>query len=176
MFRASLILPVVALLVPVGELRAAKNLKVGSSAISEGKRIPKTYTADGKDISPPLHWGGVPSGAKSIAVICDDPDAPGKVWVHWVLFNLSPRTRELSSAVPKRATVQGGARQGTNDMKRIGYNGPAPPKGKPHHYHFKVYALDKKLRLKAGATKQDLLRMMKGHILAEGELVGLYGR
>jgi Raf kinase inhibitor-like YbhB/YbcL family protein len=173
-FKTWLVLPLAVLLWPGGEVTAAAKLKVTSSAFGEGQRIPKKYTADGKDTSPPLHWSGVPRGTKNIAIICDDPDAPGKVWVHWVLFNLPARTRELSGGVAKRRTVLHGARQGTNDMRKIGYNGPAPPRGKPHHYHFKVYALDKKLRLRAGATKQELVAVMKGHILAEGELVGLH--
>jgi Raf kinase inhibitor-like YbhB/YbcL family protein len=176
MFRTVILAALSTLLFSGPPLAAAGKLEVSSPAFSEGKSIPKKYTGAGDDVSPPLKWGKVPAGTKSIAVICDDPDAPKKTWVHWVLFNLPPDTKELPEGVEKKKTLSSKAKQGKNDMKKIGYNGPYPPKGKAHHYHFKVYALDKKLSLKAGSTKKKLLANMKGHILAEGQLIGTFKR
>lgn len=151
-------------------------MKVTSSAFQEGEIIPKQYTGDGKDISPPLAWEGAPAAAQSFALICDDPDAPRGDWVHWVLFNLPADTTDLPEAVPAEKTVLVTARQGTNDFRNIGYSGPSPPRGPAHRYYFKGYALDLVLNLKAGATKQELLDAMTGHIIAEGKLMGRYGR
>ncbi len=176
MLRTAILAALSTLLVSGNPAPAADKLEVSSPAFGEGKTIPKKYTGSGNDVSPPLKWGKVPAGTKSIAIICDDPDAPKKVWVHWVLFNLPAETKELSEGVEKKKTLSSGAKQGKNDMKKIGYNGPYPPRGKAHHYHFKVYALDKKLSLKAGATKKKLLAKMKGHILAEGQLIGTFKR
>jgi Raf kinase inhibitor-like YbhB/YbcL family protein len=147
-----------------------------SAAFREGETIPREYTGDGKDISPPLRWPAAPEGAKSFALICDDPDAPRGTWVHWVLYNLPGDVREVGPEVPPREVLANGARQGKNDFGRIGYGGPAPPRGKPHRYFFKLYALDRALDLAAGATKDQLLAAMKGHVLAEGQLMGKYGR
>ena len=176
MFRTAILAALSTLLFSGSPLAAAGKLDVSSPAFSEGKPIPKMYTRAGDDVSPPLQWGKVPAGTKSIAVICDDPDAPKKTWVHWVIFNLPRDTKELPKGVEKKKTLSSKAKQGKNDMKKIGYNGPYPPKGKAHHYRFKVYALDKKLPLKAGATKKKLLANMKGHILAEGQLIGTFQR
>jgi hypothetical protein len=123
-----------------------------------------------------LQWSGVPPAAKSLALICDDPDAPMGTWVHWVLYDLPPATPGLSEGVPKAPELPGGAKQGLNDYKKIGYGGPCPPPGKPHRYFFKLYALDANTSLKPGLTKKDLLKAMEGHILAEGELMGTYQR
>jgi Raf kinase inhibitor-like YbhB/YbcL family protein len=152
-------------------------MDVTSTAFLEGTTIPKVNTGDGKDISPPLRWSGAPANTQSIALLCDDPDAPRKEpWVHWVLFNMPADTRELPEAVPASDTLPGGGKQGKNDFGNIGYGGPAPPPGKPHRYYFKLYALDTMLNLKEGATKQELEQAMKGHILASGQLMGKYGR
>lgn len=151
------------------------NIKVTSSAFVEGGMIPKQYTCDGKDVSPPLKWEGVPDTAKTIALICDDPDAPMGTWVHWVLFNLPAKVQELPENVPPAKTLPNGAKQGTNDFGRIGYGGPCPPGG-THRYYFKVYALDCELKLDAGATKAQLLKAMEGHIVAQGQLMGKYKR
>jgi Raf kinase inhibitor-like YbhB/YbcL family protein len=152
-------------------------MEVTSTAFQEGATIPKQYTGDGRDISPPLRWSGAPDDRQSFALICDDPDAPRKEpWVHWVLFNLPADTHELPEAVPADETLTHGAKQGMNDFGKVGYGGPAPPRGKPHRYHFKLYALDSMLNLKEGATKQQLEQAMKGHILASGQLIGDYGR
>ena len=117
------------------------SIEVTSTAFQQGMTIPKQYTGDGADQSPPLRWSEPPSGTKSIALICDDPDAPRGTWVHWVLFNLPTQTRELEEGVPTTATLPSGAKQGKNDFGNIGYGGPAPPKGKAHRYFFKLYAL-----------------------------------
>jgi Raf kinase inhibitor-like YbhB/YbcL family protein len=150
--------------------------ELSSPAFGAGADIPKQYTGDGKDVSPPLRWAEPPQGTKSFALICDDPDAPRGTWVHWVLFNLPADRRQLEEGVPTDGELPGGARQGKNDFGKIGYGGPAPPPGKPHRYYFRLYALDGPLDLAAGATRSQVVTAMKGHILAEGELMGRYGR
>jgi Raf kinase inhibitor-like YbhB/YbcL family protein len=151
-------------------------VQVTSSAFAEGQPIPAKYTCDGEDISPPLKWGSIPQGAKSLALICDDPDAPAGTWVHWVLYDLPATVAELPERVPMTETIPNGGKQGINDFKRVGYGGPCPPRGGPHRYFFKLYALDAELQLKAKATKKELVRAMEGHILAEGQLMGTYKR
>ncbi|HEV3146289.1 MAG TPA: YbhB/YbcL family Raf kinase inhibitor-like protein, partial [Gemmataceae bacterium] len=141
-------------------------MKLTSTAFTEGSTIPKTYTGDGEDHSPPLKWSDVPEKTKCFALICDDPDAPLGTWVHWVLFNIPADQREMQEGVSADGTVAGGAKQGKNDFKKLGYGGPAPPKGKPHRYYFKLYALDSMLDLKEGASKKDVEQAIKGHILA----------
>ncbi len=151
-------------------------IQVSSSAFTEGAPIPARYTCEGQDVSPPLKWSNIPQNAKSIALIADDPDAPVGTWVHWVLYNLPPTVTELPEGVPTTDTLANSARQGRNDFQRTGYGGPCPPRGSPHRYFFKIYALDAMLSLKPGATKKDLLKAMEGHILAEGQLMGTYKR
>ncbi len=150
-------------------------LDVTSSAFEEGGAIPARYTCDGLDISPPLSWSPVPSGTQSLALIAEDPDAPRGAFAHWVIYNLPPDTRRLPEDVPNRQTLPGGALQGMNGAGSIGYTGPCPPGG-THRYFFKVYALDTELDLGAGATKEDVVRAMEGHVLAEGRLLGTYQR
>ncbi|HIJ65963.1 MAG TPA: YbhB/YbcL family Raf kinase inhibitor-like protein [Candidatus Hydrogenedentes bacterium] len=152
------------------------SLTVSSSAFQNGAAIPKQYTGDGPDVSPPLTWGAPPDGTKSFALICDDPDAPVGTWVHWVIYDIKPETRELPEGVPTQETLADGAKQGLNDFRKVGYGGPAPPRGKPHRYFFKLYALDAELGLKPRATKKDVERAMKGHVLADGQLMGTYQR
>src|ERR1700736_425952 len=149
-------------------------MKVTSSAFQSGQAIPATYTCDGVDISPPLHWSGVPAAAHSLALICGDPDAPVGTWVHWVFYDLPVPTTDLTEKVPTLETLPSGAKQGINDFRRVGYAGPCPPPGKPHRYYFKLYALDADLALKPRANKAELLRAMEGHLLAEGQLMGIY--
>ena len=151
------------------------DLKITSSAFEEGGLIPPKYTCDGENVSPPLKWEAVPEGAKSIALISDDPDAPMGTWVHWVLFNLPGETKELAENVPPDKTLTNAARQGTNDFRKIGYGGPCPPAG-THRYFFKIYALDAQIDMPAGATKAELLKAMQGHILSQGQLMGKYKR
>ncbi len=148
-------------------------LEIKSTAFVEGGTIPKKYTCEGPNISPPLSWTQPPEGTKSLVLICDDPDAPMGTWVHWVLYGLSPNTLELPEDVPGKKEVLGGAKQGTNGFRRIGYGGPCPPGG-THRYFFKLYAIDSELDFSAGATKDEVLRDIEGHILAEGQLMGRY--
>lgn len=150
-------------------------IKMTSSAFKEGDIIPRKYTCDGQDISPPLAWESVPDATKSLALISDDPDAPMGTWVHWVIFNLPPDAKELSENVPTQRELKNGAKQGTNDFRRIGYGGPCPPRG-THRYYFKLYALDTMIDISPGATKSQLLKAMEGHILAQGQLMGKYSR
>ena len=151
-------------------------MTITSSAFRPGQPIPSKYTCEGEDVSPPLQWSDLPAGAKSLSLICDDPDAPFGTWVHWVVYELPLTTGELTEKVSTSQILPDGAKQGRNDFKRVGYGGPCPPPGKPHRYYFKLYALDTDLGLKPGATKQDLLRAMEGHILAEAQLMGTYQR
>jgi Raf kinase inhibitor-like YbhB/YbcL family protein len=151
------------------------DIKVTSSAWQEGEMIPGKYTCDGENISPPLTLSSIPEGTKSIALISDDPDAPAKVWVHWVIFNLPPDTTRLEENIPSQTKLSNGALQGKNDSGTTGYTGPCPPDG-THRYYFKAYALDKMLDLSPGITKQNLLETMQGHILGEGSLMGRYRR
>jgi len=151
-------------------------LDLNSAAFESDAMIPKDYTVDGKNISPAINWSEGPERTKSFALICEDPDAPKKTWVHWVAYNLPGELRVLPEGISPASTLPDGALEGKNDFGKIGYGGPAPPPGKPHRYVFHVYALDKPLNLPAGATKDELLLAMKGHILAEGQIIGKYAR
>jgi Raf kinase inhibitor-like YbhB/YbcL family protein len=151
-------------------------MKLTSTAWTEGQRIPTEYTCDGDDSSPPLAWTDAPAGAKSLALICDDPDAPMGTWVHWVIYDLPLDLRGLTEGLPTKDRLPDGALQGLNDFKRVGYGGPCPPPGKPHRYYFTLYALDVTLNLKPRATKAQVLDACKGHVLAEAQLMGRFGR
>jgi Raf kinase inhibitor-like YbhB/YbcL family protein len=150
-------------------------MKLTSSAFEAGGMIPKKYTCDGQDISPPLSWSDVPGGAKSLALIADDPDAPAGTWVHWVAWNIPVTARGLDENVPKRDQLADGSKQGTSDFRRVGYGGPCPPSG-THRYFFKLYALDTTFTLPASTTKKDLEKAMQNHILGQAELMGKYSR
>jgi hypothetical protein len=150
-------------------------LEVISPAFEPAKPIPGKYTCDGRDISPPLRWGGVPEGAQTLVLICDDPDAPMGTWVHWVVYDIPPSVDSLAENVPKSDTIPCGGRQGKTDFGRVGYGGPCPPGG-THRYFFKIYALDTVLNLPPGKTKNDIEQAMKGHVIAQGELFGTYAR
>ena len=152
------------------------NISVYSDGFENGARLASDYSCDGENISPDLHWEAIPDGTKSIALIMDDPDAPGRTFVHWVLYNIPASSRGFSGGVKKNTSLEDGSLQGKNDFGRIGYDGPCPPPGKPHRYFFKVYALDTKPALKSGITKKQLEKAMSGHILAKGEIIGTYGR
>ena len=149
-------------------------IAVLSAAFAMGAALPDRYACTNR--SPPLAWGEVPTNTQSIAVLCDDPDAPVGDWVHWVLFNLAPETRSLPENVARNAQFPGNAVQGLNDYNRVGYDGPCPPPGQKHRYHFKVFALDARLALDAKARKKDLLGAMRDHVLAQGDLMGIYAR
>ena len=152
---------------------------LSSRAFENGAPIPLKHTCDGADMSPPLSWTGSPAGTKSLALIADDPDAPSGTFVHWILFNLPGNEVQLPDNVHRGETLPqkfGGALQGKNDFRRIGYGGPCPPPGPAHRYSFRLHALDAALPLKAGATKQELVAAMQGHILASAELMGTYAR
>ena len=159
------------------------SIQLVSPAFSNGEMLPLDYTADGADRSPPLAWSNIPADAQSLALICDDPDAPSpEPWVHWLIYDLSPQLNELSEGIEPSAlpTVPAGAVQGQNSWTRgqtIGYRGPAPPPGHGlHHYHFRLYALDQPLRIGPGADVNALQQAMQGHVLATGELIGTYQR
>jgi len=154
---------------------ATMALTVTSTAFKEGGMIPKRYTCDGDDVSPDLSWSGVPEGTRTLALICDDPDAPMGTWVHWVLFDIPPDVTSLPEAVPPQKILSNGARHGKNDFRKFGYGGPCPPGG-THRYYFKLYALNSAINLEVGIAKSKLLEAMKGHILAEGQLMGKYRR
>ncbi len=151
-------------------------MELRSSAFTAGGNIPSRHTCDGEDLSPPLSWDVPPANARSFALICDDPDAPGGDWVHWVPYNLPEAARSLEQGTPARGDLPNGARQGRNDFGRLGYGGPCPPRGPALRYFFRLYALDVVLTLAAGATKKQLLSAMQGHILAQAELMGRYQR
>ncbi len=146
-----------------------------SPAFEPGGMIPSEYTCDGADISPPLECQNIPPDTKSLALICDDPDAPVGTWVHWVLYNWPASEARFPENIPPKKELENGAQQGINDFRKIGYGGPCPPAG-THRYFFKLYALDNFLRLPPGVTKVQLLKAMEGHILLEAQLVGRYKR
>ncbi len=146
------------------------SLELTSPAFQNGQTIPRQYTGDGRNVSPPLRWTDPPAGTQSFALICEDPDAPRGTFTHWVAFNLPAESRGLDEGVSP------GGVEGKNDFGKSGYGGPAPPRGKPHRYYFKLHALDQRLDLKANATREQLVAAMKGHVLAEADLMGTYGR
>jgi Raf kinase inhibitor-like YbhB/YbcL family protein len=148
---------------------------VRSSAFQAGGAIPRQFTCDGADQSPPLVWSDLPDGTKSLALIVEDPDAPGSTFVHWVLFNVPPGPGELAQAVPHLSTLDNGARQGRNDFRRVGYGGPCPPRGSTHHYYFRLFALALPLDLTPGATAYELRAAIQGHTLATAEFMGTFG-
>jgi Raf kinase inhibitor-like YbhB/YbcL family protein len=150
-------------------------IKLTSTAFDEGGMIPSRYTCDGENVSPPLAWSGVPESAKSLALVADDPDTDHGTWTHWVVYKIPATEKGLPENVPAGDTLASGARQGTNDPKKTAYSGPCPPSG-THRYFFKLYALDTDLNLPPGATKDQLLKATEGHVVAEGQLVGLYRR
>jgi Raf kinase inhibitor-like YbhB/YbcL family protein len=170
MLAASVVPPSCAFAAQGGQI-----MQLVSSAFQPGAPIPARFTCDGQDLSPPLQWSGHPAQTKSFALIMDDPDAPGGTFVHWVLYNVPPVTLALPEAVPSKSSLGDGSRQGRNSFGKTGYGGPCPPSG-THRYFFRLYALNRELELAAGATREQLLSAMKGHVLAEAELMGRYAR
>jgi Raf kinase inhibitor-like YbhB/YbcL family protein len=158
---------------------AIMTLTLTSTAFTAGGEIPKKYTCDGDDTSPPLTWSGTPDGTQSFVLIVDDPDAPDpkapqRTWVHWVLYDIPPAATSLPEGA-KSGNLPKGTKEGRNDWKRTGYGGPCPPTGR-HRYFHKLYALDNTLPEMKGPTKQDLEKAMSGHVLAKAELIGTYQR
>ena len=161
---------------PAEETSARRDtMELNSSAFSQGRAIPSKYTCDGKDVSPPLTWTEAPPGTKSLALIADDPDAPMGTWVHWVIYNLPPATRQLLEEFPTDGRLPDGTIQGKTDFGRTGYGGPCPPSG-THRYFFHLFALDTALSLPPASTAKQLKAAMQGHILAEAQLMGTYRR
>ncbi len=146
---------------------------LASTAFKEGEMIPKKFTCDGPDVSPPLEWRSAPAQTKSLALIVEDPDAPMGIWVHWVIFDIPPASSGLPEHVSTDKTLPDGAVQGRNDFRKIGYGGPCPPSG-THRYFFLLYALDTVLKLPAGSTKAELVRAMEGHVVGRAQLMGRY--
>ena len=159
-----------------GNVGRMNQIKLTSPAFGNMKTVPVKYTGFGKDLSIPLNWDNIPADAKSIAIVMDDPDAPIGTFTHWIIFNIHPDENSLPEGIPQKPVLSGGAKQGRNDFGRIGYNGPMPPAGKVHHYRITIYALDTVLDLDAGIKAKEFHRAIKGHILAQGLLTGLYKR
>ena len=143
----------------------------------EFKEFPKKFTCDGEDFSPKIEITGIKPEIKTLAIICDDPDAPGRIWTHWTAWNINP-INVIPENIPKKDNIMNPIKiiQGKNDFGKTGYNGPCPPKGKPHRYFFKIYGLDISINLPSSATKVDLENVMKNHILQQGETVATYRR
>ncbi len=151
-------------------------IEIQSPAFAANGTIPSEYTCDGKNISPPLTWSEAPLGTRSFVLIVDDPDAPGGTWVHWGVYDIPPDVKGLPGNVPKAGDVPSGGIQGTTDFLETGYGGPCPPGG-THRYFFKIHALDiPTLGLGPGATKQEVEKAMRAHVIASGEMKGLYSR
>jgi len=169
--RKPIISGVVVILLAVIASFAAEGakMKITSSAFQEGGNIPSKFTCDGSDTSPPLQITGVPSEAKSLVLITDDPDAPSGLFTHWLVWNLPPQTNSIAEGSAPKGV------HGTNDFGKPGYKGPCPPPG-THRYSFKIYALDRELDLRGGAKRSQLDAAMKGHVVAQGVLVGRYAR
>lgn len=151
-------------------------IPISSDAFAEGERIPVQFSCNGENVSPPLSWGDPPAGTESLAVICDDPDAPSGLFTHWVLVNIPPDSRGLPRGVKKTPVLDDGSIHGANSYGKLEYSGPCPPPGRPHRYYFRIYALDIPLKLRSPADRRAVDNAMKGHILAEGELLGIFSR
>ena len=156
--------------------KGVAKLQVSSTAFGDGEGIAVKYTGNGADESPPLKWSKPPAGTQEIAITCEDPDAPGGTFTHWIIWGIAPKTLSIPEGLPGTETIPTllGAKQGKNDFDRIGWNGPKPPPGTEHHYVFVVYALDAPLKLDAGADKAQFAAALKGHVLAQGTLTGVY--
>lgn len=153
----------------------AAEFTLNSLDFENGKIIPKEFTCEGANKTPKLVWKNAPEKTKSFALICDDPDAPAGTWVHWVIYNIPADKQSLDHVKDNSEKLADGTMQGANSSKKIGYDGPCPPKGHGiHHYHFKLYALDRMLTLSPKITKDQLLKAMNGHILAQAEIIGTY--
>ena len=160
---------------PTQEKGAVMAFELTSSAFAHEQAIPQKYSCDGENVSPPLAWSEPPAGAQSFALICEDPDAPAGIWVHWILYNIPAEARSLPEGVPATVELADGSLHGKNGWSRMEYGGPCPPGG-THRYFFKLYALDALLDLPAGASKEQLTQAMERHALGQAELMGTYTR
>lgn len=151
-------------------------MELRSSSFEDGANIPVRFTCDGDNVSPPLEWSAPPDGTRAFVLIADDPDAPRGTWLHWTLYDLPQTERALAAQVPASPALPSGARQGRNGFGRIGYGGPCPPPGQGHRYYFRLFALDAPVGLAPGASRHDLESAMRGHVLAQAELMGRYRR
>ena len=151
-------------------------MQLTSTAFAEGAVIPKRYTADGDNLSPPLAWSGAPGNTQSFALVCEDPDAPRGTWIHWVLYDLAADSSGLAEGASPKGSLPKGAKEGVNSWSKTGYGGPSPPPGKLHRYVFKLYALDAALTLQDKASRQQVEEATKGRLLASAQLTGKYGR
>lgn len=152
------------------------SLVLETKAFPKGGEIPSKFTCSGENISPALSWSGAPGGTKAFALIVEDPDAPSGIFTHWVVYDLPAEAHQLPENVSQADELSGGGRQGRNDFRRTGYGGPCPPPGKPHRYFFRLYALNSALNLPAGASKREVESAMRGHVLAQAELMGKFAR
>jgi hypothetical protein len=174
-----LIMAVLALMVPAeirGQNTAPSKIELSTTSFTPGDFIPKRFTCEAADVSPALAWTDPPPGTQSFALIEDDPDAPSGTFVHWVVYDLPAAYRKLPEALSGNIQMPDGVRQGTNDFARTGYSGPCPPRGRPHRYFIRLYALDAILNLRPAARRKELDAAMQGHILAQAELMGRYQR
>jgi Raf kinase inhibitor-like YbhB/YbcL family protein len=154
--------------------QAEVKLQLTSASFEADSALPAKYTCDGADVSPALAWNEPPTGTQSFALVVDDPDSPQKTVIHWLIYDLPPTTRALPEGVPTKAKLPDGSRQGKNDHGKIGYSGPCPPPGAAHHYFFKLYALDYRTGLKPKAAAAEVEKAIKGHILAQAELIARF--
>ncbi len=157
------------------QVQARASIWVRSASFSEGAMIPGRLTSDGANLSPQLNWQSAPAGTESFAIVVDDPDTPTD-FTHWMVYNIAPGVRELAEGAPTHGAMPQGSAEGRNDFGHPGYGGPCPPRGNPHHYVFRVYALDRLLNLPPGATRKQLDAAIVGHIVAQGEIIGIYQR
>lgn len=153
-------------------------MEIQSPEFANNAEVPRKYTCQGEDISPPLSWSNTPVGTKSFVLICDDPDAPVGIWLHWTLFNIPADKKELSdgAGAPAKKQLSDGSKQGMTDSGNVGYHGPCPPPGKYHRYFFRLFALDTMLNLDGGVARKAIEQAMQGHILAQAEMLGRYRR
>jgi hypothetical protein len=157
-------------------MNVKSKLAVTSKSFEPDGNIPQKYTCDGEDISPDLSWEGTPDGTGTYALIVDDPDAPGRTFTHWVVYNIPDTVAGFEEGMSAFEILKTGASQGKNDFGQVGYGGPCPPPGKAHHYHFRLYAIDGIIDIPSGLAKNTVLSAMKGHVIDETEIVGLYKR
>ncbi|MCZ6679787.1 MAG: YbhB/YbcL family Raf kinase inhibitor-like protein [Candidatus Poribacteria bacterium] len=160
------------------ESKLDPNWQIQSTAFAEGQEIPVRYTCEGEDISPALSWAAAPAGTQSLALLMDDPDAPGGTFTHWILYNLPPERLSLDENIPREVTLDGlgGANQGANDFPHIGYGGPCPPPGETHNYRFRLFALNTELDVAPGVSPTEFLDAIEFRVIAEARLTGIFRR